>query len=75
MLFDPHAVVTRQPEPPDTTNTVAWVELPAEPSTAAKIHLDGKHMKVSKLTLAELLGALDEAEALLREDPSLEQSS
>jgi hypothetical protein len=40
VLFDPHAVVSSQPEPPDYTNTVAWVELPAELSTAAKIHLN-----------------------------------
>jgi len=56
----------------DTTNTLAaWVELPVEPSSPAEIHLGGKHLKASKLTLAEVLCLLDEAEGLLRDDPSL----
>jgi hypothetical protein len=72
VLFDPHVVVSSQPYRLDTTNTLAaWVELPVEPSSAAQIHLGGKHLKASKLTLAEVLCVLDEAEGLLREDPSL----
>jgi hypothetical protein len=72
VLFDPHAVVSSQPYRLDTTNTLAaWVELPVEPSSPAEIHLGGKHLKASKLTLAEVLCLLDEAEGLLRDDPSL----
>lgn len=75
VLFDPHAVVSSQAYRFDTTNTVAaWVELHAEPSSAAQIHLGGKHEKASKLALVEVLCVLDEAEGLLREDPSLEGS-
>jgi len=71
VLFDPHAVVSSQPNSFDTTNTVeVWIELPVEPSSPAEICLGGKHEKASNLTLAEVLCALDEAETLLREYPS-----
>ena len=66
-LFDPHAVVSSQSSSIDPANRAAWVELPAEPSSPADIYLDGKHVKGSNLTLAEVLCVLDEAEVLLRE--------
>jgi hypothetical protein len=70
--FDPHAVLSSLPELPDTTSTLAaWVELPVEPSSAARIRLGGKHEKASELTLAGVFRVLDEAEGLLRDDPSL----
>jgi hypothetical protein len=65
-LFDPHAVVSSQPNGVDARNTVAWVELPVEPSSPAVICLDGNHVKADNLTLVGVLRVLDEAEALLR---------
>jgi hypothetical protein len=63
--FDPHAVVSSQPNGVDARSTVAWVALPVEPSSPAVIFLDGNHVKADNLTLVEVLRVLDEAEALL----------
>ena len=72
-LFDPHAVISSQPNGVDSSNNRAvWVELPAEPSSPADICLDGDHVKVDSLPLMELISILDEAEALLQEDPPAE---
>ena len=71
VVFDPHAVVSSQPNRVDPTanDRVAWVELPVEPSSPADICLDGNHVRSHNPTLEELVCVLDEAEALLhRED-------
>jgi hypothetical protein len=69
VLFAPHAVVSSQPNSIDPGNTVAWVELPAEPSSPADICLDGTYMEAPNPTLVEVVSVLDKAEALLlRED-------
>jgi hypothetical protein len=69
----PDAVISSQPNGVDSSNNRAvWVELPAEPSSPADICLDGDHVKVDSLPLMELISILDEAEALLQEDPPAE---
>ena len=71
VVFDPGAVVSSQPNSVEAGTTVAWVELPVEPSSEADICLDGNHVRSDNLTLVELLSVLDEAEALVRrEDPA-----
>jgi hypothetical protein len=65
VLFEPHAVVSSQPNSVDPGNTVAWVELPVEPSSPGDICLDGNHVRADNLSLEELVSVLDEAEALL----------
>ena len=61
--------MSSQPNGVEARNTVAWVELPVEPSSEADISLDGNHVRSDNLTLVELVSVLDEAEALLGEDP------
>ena len=73
VYFDPQAVISSQPNSIDPGKRVAWVELPAEPSSPADICLDGNHTRVHNPTLSEVISVLDEAEALLlREDLPLE---
>ena len=68
VLFDPHTLVSSQPECLGTSDTLAWVELPAEPSSAARIRLGGKHEEASNLSLAEVMSVLDRVEELLLGD-------
>ena len=69
VLFDPHAVISSQSSSIDPSNNrVAWVELPAEPSSPADICLDGNHVRSDNPTLVEVVSVLDEAEALLHRE-------
>ena len=68
VVFDPGAVVSSQPNSVEAGTTVAWVELPVEPSSEADICLDGAHVKAHNLALKELVSVLDGAEALLHQE-------
>jgi hypothetical protein len=69
VLYEPHAVISSQPNSIDPANNkVAWVELPVEPSSPADICLDGNHREAYNPTLVELVSVLDEAEALLAQE-------
>ncbi len=64
--FDPHAVVSGRPsaEYPGGGRG-AWVELPVDPAGAGEICVGGEREAKTNPGLAEVLGALDEAEERL----------
>src|SRR5918998_4998469 len=64
--FGPQVVVCGVPGRPDPGDVLAWVELPAGIGRPARVRVgDGRREHVG-LRLEELLGIVDEAEALVR---------
>lgn len=64
--FGPHMVVCGVPGRPDPGHTPAWVELPAEVGRTARVRVGDRRREVAGLTLAGLLGVVDETEEFVR---------
>ena len=64
--FDPQVVVCGASAPADPGDVPAWVELPVEPQRPARVRVGDRRREAFGLRLEELLGIVDEAEALVR---------
>ncbi len=64
--LDPEVVICSRPEPTGSGVTVAWVELPLNPTRRAKISLGGRRFESTNPTLDTLLAIIDEAERIPR---------
>jgi hypothetical protein len=70
--FDPHVVVSSQPNDTHPARSGAWVYIPTgdekgDDERLADICIDGKHWRTDGPPLAELLEVIDEAQERLRE--------
>ena len=66
--LEPHVVIcTLSPVTAGSGDRLAWVELSLDPTRPTTIRLGNRQWGSPNLTLAELLGVIDEVESLLRE--------
>jgi hypothetical protein len=63
--FDPHLVVSSDPNTVDPGGRAAWYRLSAEPDEPSEACLNGRRSDRRNPTLEDLLSFIDEVEALL----------
>src|SRR4051812_11217690 len=65
-LFDPHLVVSSRPNTGEVGSRAAWVLLSDDPEEPSEVCIDGRHRRLENPGLEEMLGIIDETEALVR---------
>jgi F420-dependent methylenetetrahydromethanopterin dehydrogenase len=63
--FDPHLVVSSQPNTFDPGARAAWVLLSDDPYEPSEVCIDGRHRRLENPGLEQILEMIDETEALL----------
>ena len=64
--FDPHLVVSSQPNTLNPGARAAWVLLSDDPDEPSEVCIDGRHRRLENPGLEEMLGIIDETEELVR---------
>jgi hypothetical protein len=63
--FEPQVLICSLPEPVDSGDWAAWVELSMDPTRPTRISIGGRYCEWTNPTLEDLLGIIDKVEEFL----------